>query len=618
MLNEKIEERDALFVARSAEIKQKLTKNMKISDRISNIRFFIFILTVISAVAAAYFALPPTAYLTSAVLFVGFLILVLYHTNIKRETAFLQMLEKIQSEYQARLLHQFSELSDDGQDFADLHHEFSGDLDLFGPQSLYHLLSTAQTWYGRKTFSSYLLEASRPDKTADEIRQRQEAVRENHKKLASLQKFEAIGRLSKKSAEDPRRLIAYIQNNDSVDSPVRLFWLILCALNSVSLIVFGLLAWVFFVVPPFIPLIFLILQLVLIALKYQKFKPIFVSVENFHEQLLSYVGLFSEIEESDVKASLLVEAKQVLFDTGSKRTSTASSCVRKLHATCLFIQARSQPLLFFILNVLFQYDVFCVFALETWKKQYGRRFEGYVKSLGNWEALMSLTTMTYVYPACNFPSFVKENDDQSKAAYFTAVDMGHPLIPIHKQVRNDFELPGGIALITGSNMSGKTTLLRTVGINAVLAYAGTYCCVESLEIGLMQIGSSMRIADDLSEGVSTFYAELLRIEKIVKKSREEQPLLFLIDEIFRGTNSRDRTDGARIVLRNLSKPWIIGLMSTHDYELCSKESQEGFSLLNYHFSEHYDEEGIHFDYKLSDGVSTSTNARFLMKLIGIE
>ena len=263
------------------------------------------------------------------------------------------------------------------------------------------------------------------------------------------------------------------------------------------------------------------------------------------------------------------------------------------------------------------YDNYCIYFLEKWKRESGRHLEEYLKALGMWEALMSLATLTFVYPECSFPTFVSEGDGRNQAS-FDAVRMGHPLIPVNRQVRNDFSLGSGTALITGSNMSGKTTLLRTVGVNAVLAYAGTISCADSLVIGRMQIASSMRIADNLAEGLSTFYAELLRIGAIIEKSREEEPLLYLIDEIFRGTNSRDRTDGAKIVLKNLNKPWIIGLMSTHDYELCSSDVQNGMNLKNFHFSETYDEAGIHFDYKLAEGISISANAMYLMHMIGIE
>jgi Flp pilus assembly protein TadB len=613
-----IEERDQIFSKRSEDIQTRLKKNEKKSNLISNIRFVLFILVVASLAATITFKLAALAYLVPSVLFLLFLFLVFYHAQIKRDTTLLQTLDTIHKEYLARIVHDFSPLSDTGEDFLDTNHDFSSDLDLFGSQSLYHLLSTARTWYGRTTFADYLLTAGRADKTREEIAARQAAVSELKDNLQMVQEFEAAGRLSVRSAEDPRRLLAYAEETDGDKPPVTTICLVISAINSLLFILFGLLAWGFVLIPVFVPLIFLCVQIVLVALKYQRFKPVFASVEDFHEQLLSYIGLFQKIEQSKVSADLLVNLQRDLYDEETRKSPAASLSVKRLHAICLLIQARSQPLLFFILNVLFQYDVFCIFALEKWRKSNGSRLLKYVRALGEWEALMSLTTITYIYPEFSFPVFRGSTEDPEQQAYFSAVSMGHPLIPVKKQVRNDFSLPSGISLITGSNMSGKTTLLRTVGINAVLAYAGTYCCAEKIEMGFMQIGSSMRIADDLSEGVSTFYAELIRIEKIIRKSREGKPLLFLIDEIFRGTNSRDRTDGAKIVLKNLSEPWIIGLMSTHDYELCSEENQKDFPILNYHFSEHYDEEGIHFDYVLSEGISTSTNARFLMKLIGIE
>ena len=225
---------------------------------------------------------------------------------------------------------------------------------------------------------------------------------------------------------------------------------------------------------------------------------------------------------------------------------------------------------------------------------------------------MSLSTMRIIYPEAGVPEIVDSDEP-----FFRGVGIGHPLIPEKTLVRNDFVLDKGCAMITGSNMSGKTTLLRTVGINSVLAFAGAVCPCTSLQLSLMNIGASMRIEDNLGEGVSTFYAELVKIERIVKMAESGRPLLFLIDEIFRGTNSKDRTDGAWTVLKKLHKPSIIGLMSTHDYELCKMNGNGEVDLVYYHFSEFYDDDGLHFDYKLKNGMSTETNAKYLMKLVGI-
>jgi DNA mismatch repair ATPase MutS len=176
--------------------------------------------------------------------------------------------------------------------------------------------------------------------------------------------------------------------------------------------------------------------------------------------------------------------------------------------------------------------------------------------------------------------------------------IGHPLIREEECVRNDFVLEKGACVITGSNMSGKTTLLRTVGINLVLAYAGAPVFAERLECGLMDVFTSMRVHDDLGSGISTFYAELLRVKKIIDHSHQEIPMIFLIDEIFIGTNSPDRITGARSVLKNLNRKWIIGLISTHDFELCELEQENRMKIKNYHFTEKYAGNEIKFDYKL--------------------
>ena len=233
-------------------------------------------------------------------------------------------------------------------------------------------------------------------------------------------------------------------------------------------------------------------------------------------------------------------------------------------------------------------------------------------AIGEWEALMSLASMSTIYPDGAFAEI-----EESDTPFFEAKGIGHPLISEKTLVRNDFSLEKGCAMITGSNMSGKTTLLRTVGINTVLAFSGAVCPASSLKLSLMNIGASMRIEDNLGEGVSTFYAELVKIERIVKIAESGRPLLFLIDEIFRGTNSKDRTDGAWTVLKKLHKPSIIGMMSTHDYELCKMNGNGEVDLVYYHFSEYYDDDGLHFDYLLKKGMSTETNAKYLMKLVGI-
>ena len=613
----KIQKRDRIFADRKKELSDKLTAKTAISNIYSNVRMALFLTAFISAGVLVFFKLPVFATIFFSVFAAAFIAVAIIHSQIKNQITLLNSLAFIQDEYQARIEHQFDKLPDSGEDFRDRSHDYSDDLDLFGQRSLFHLITIAQTWFGRKALAEYLVSAQKKDKSIGEIIKRQHAVNELSEKIPVLQEFQAAGRLSRRSAEDPTKLLEYAKKKIG-EKPLASFSLcIISALLSTSFAVAAVLA-AFSVISYVFPAMVAVFQLCLVALNYQKFKPVFASVEDFYVELTAYAELFEDLENAQVYSEILTDTQNVLLSKGREKAAPASARVRKLHKICLFMQARSQPILFFLLNTFFLYDNYCIFFLEKWKKESGSRLESYMRALGTWEALASLTTLTFVYPECSFPSFKEQDGTKGSQAYFAAKRMGHPLIPVDRQIRNDFSLPDGIALITGSNMSGKTTLLRTVGINAVLAYAGTICCSDSTRLGLMQIGSSMRIADDLGEGLSTFYAELLRIEKIITKGRSEEPLLFLIDEIFRGTNSRDRTDGAKIVLKNLSKDWIIGIMSTHDYELCSLDFQSGVKISNYHFSESYDDLGIHFDYRLTPGVSVSANARYLMRMIGIE
>jgi DNA mismatch repair ATPase MutS len=251
-------------------------------------------------------------------------------------------------------------------------------------------------------------------------------------------------------------------------------------------------------------------------------------------------------------------------------------------------------------------------ALDKWKREYGENVEKWLKVIGEFEALSSLALINFDYPERCFPKF---NDDD---LVLRAKGIYHPLLP-GSPVTNDVQLGRNhrILLITGSNMSGKSTLLRTLGINLVLAYAGAPVSAESFNCSLMNIYTCMRISDNLEKNISSFYAEILRIKKIVKAVTSGETIFFLLDEIFKGTNSIDRHLGAETLIDRLSRKNALGLVSTHDLELGSIEDQNN-NVKNYHFQEYYKNDDIHFDYKLKPGVSTTRNAVYLMKMAGIK
>lgn len=611
-----IESREAYFAQRESELDLLIQRFGKMSAVFSNIRMALF-LAMLASFCAGFFVSEGLWLMICGFLFlIAFAVVIALHIRINSEFKHISQLRVIQAEYRARTLHHFDKLPDDGKDFSDADHDYSSDLDLFGAKSLFHLINVGQTYYGRKKLRDLLLESQNPELSVENISLRQEAVAEFATRLNDLQDFEARGRLSRRNAHSPKAFIEYSRIRPNPESAIKKVHLVMAAILSSLLLASLVISATTDIKLYYVSLTVLLIQLVWVAWNYRRFKLAFESIEGLHPEIYTYRSLFERIENSDLKSKSLENIRDLLSDKKNARGGAASNQLKRLHIICLFIQARSQPLLFLILNSLFLYDVYCFYFLEKWVGRSGRVLPDNLELLGYWEALMSLSMMKMIYPDCAFPAFVAESD--GRKAHFIARKMGHPLIPINRQVRNDFSLPKGIALITGSNMSGKTTLLRTVGMNAVLAYSGTVCCVQSLDLGLMSIGSSMRIADSLEGGLSTFYAELLRIEKIINMSKTKEPMLFLIDEIFRGTNSRDRTDGAQLVLKHLSEDWVIGLMSTHDYQLCEANKDNTGRVLFYYFSERYDEEGIHFDYLLSPGVSTSANAKYLMRMVGIE
>lgn len=605
------EKRDADLERRSSELDQELKVIQEKAGHLADLRGASFLGVLFFLVLLFVRDEKSVFGICAVVCFLIFVVFVIRHGKLKSQAKRISMLREIHDQYIARTNHDFSRLTDDGEDLVIEKHPFSGDLDLFGKKSLFNLISVAHTAYGRRQLQKWLLVASEEQMDLSEIKGRQEAVRELSSDLKLVEELEASTKLNVKKKASPQALLAFIASETATaGSGMKTARILVTVLLWGTFIAALFLKGYFF----FIPLFFFAVQLFLMVISYKANDLSFTLVEKFYPELRAYSNIFSALENVEVKSSYLQSIKKRLYgeDDAEEKEQKASNQLQSLYKICLLIQARMQPLLYFILNIISPFDEICLSLLERWRKTSGGRIPDKLLAIGEWEALMSLATLSTIYPDGTQPEIT-----ESSEPYFVAENIGHPLIAEKTLVRNNFELKKGCAMITGSNMSGKTTLLRTVGINTVLAFSGAVCPASSLRLSLMNIGASMRIEDNLGEGVSTFYAELVKIERIVKIAESGRPLLFLIDEIFRGTNSKDRTDGAWTVLKKLHKPSIIGLMSTHDYELCKMNGNGEVDLVYYHFSEFYDDDGLHFDYLLKNGMSTETNAKYLMKLVGI-
>jgi DNA mismatch repair ATPase MutS len=260
------------------------------------------------------------------------------------------------------------------------------------------------------------------------------------------------------------------------------------------------------------------------------------------------------------------------------------------------------------------WDVHCAFALLGWRARAGERVRAWLDALGEVEALGSLAGFAFEHPAFAWPELTPGPLLEARA-------VGHPLLPEARRVGNDVRLPvaGRALVVTGSNMSGKSTMLRALGVNAVLAFAGAPVCAVTMRIGAARVATSMRIEDSLEEGVSHFYAELRRLKRVLDWAGEKgrPPVLFLLDEILHGTNSRERVLGACAVVRELVGCGALGAVSTHDLGITALERELGGKVENVHFEEQVEGEAMTFDYVLRPGIVQSSNALRLMRAVGI-
>jgi len=253
-------------------------------------------------------------------------------------------------------------------------------------------------------------------------------------------------------------------------------------------------------------------------------------------------------------------------------------------------------------------------AIDAWRRRHGAEVRRWLRAIGELEALASLAAYRYEHPADPFPEV-----DPSAVAVFDARDLGHPLIAAARMVRNDvsFTSPTRLIVVSGSNMSGKSTLLRTVGVNTVLALAGAPVRAAELRLSPLTLGATLRIQDSLLEGKSRFYAEITRVRELTDATGGPRPLLFLLDELFHGTNSHDRVIGAAGVLSALVERGAIGLVTTHDLALTAITEQVGAAAVNVHFEDWFDNGEIRFDYRMKPGPVTRSNAIALMKAVGL-
>lgn len=579
-------------------------KQSKIINIISNIRLLAFAAAVTLAILAFTTGYPIIYTALAAVALIIFIYLVIRHDKFINNRKYSIILSGINTDSLKRLQGEWSGFADDGRDFSDDGHPFSQDLDIFGSRSLFQMINTAVTFKGRLLLKNML--AGKPG-TAETISLRQEAIAELAGKLAWRQRFQAEALNVSKEMNNPESLIEWAAD---FEEQYRKPWVIAAIrlIPAVTLIL-CVLSFALHLIPFYIPVILLFAQLASLSVKKKNRYKTFAIADSYADDLRVYYKMLCRIEKTTFVSEYLMNIKNSM---NSKGGLTPSKQLDKLSRIIDSMSNRHTPF-YIIFNTFALWDYQNMVSLAKWKQNCGSCVQSWLDAAAAFEALSSLAILNHDNPEWSKPSFAKGND-----TVFEAKKLGHPLIASGR-IRNDLHIinPEKVLLITGSNMSGKSTLLRTAGINLVLAYAGAAVCAETFHASIMDIYTCIRVSDNLGKSISSFYAELLRIKEIVNAAALGGKIFFLLDEIFKGTNSRDRHTGARVLISKLSGTAAIGLVSTHDLELCSLED-ENKRIRNYHFQEYYKDGSIHFDYMLRLGASTTSNAIYLMKMAGID
>jgi hypothetical protein len=515
--------------------------------------------------------------------------------NVKR-------LQKINETEIEILNHHFTHLPD-GTKYRPEAHEYANDLDIFGRASLYQYINRTNIEQGNRLFAGWLLYPA----STETILHRQQAAEELSREIKWRQQLQSYGIATPVTIATQQKIEGWLQEpNKFLHKP---YWKILkYLLPAISFTFLILHLTDILSASSFYPLILLMLAISFIISKLVM--PSYLQLDKIAPQLESLSESTQWIENKEFHSDLLQQLKSK-YKTGFV---TSSQSIKKLKKILDLLDIRLNPLVFIPLNTFLFWDLQQIFTLEKWKKANKENIGDWFAALAEIECLSSLANFHFNHPENSFPVLT------NKEGVFIAEELGHPLIPKEKLVYNSFSTEGlnQMNLITGSNMAGKSTFLRSVGVNIVLAMMGSSVAAKSLTLSPMKVLSSMRVSDNLEESTSTFYAELKKLKEVIDAVYSNEKIFLLLDEILRGTNSADRHTGSKALIKQLVQHNAAGLIATHDLELAKMAEEFPGNIQNYHFDVQVANDELYFDYKLKRGVCRSMNASILMKKIGIE
>ena len=576
------------------DITLELSKSRKKKQLLSGLRIVLFLGML------ATFIIGATDQTWVLIVFLALLVLffqvILAFIRLQDRIAFLEQLMKMAEEATLRSLRNLKDF-DSGAAFLDKAHPFANDLDLFGQHSLFQLLNHTVSQGGAQLLADWM----KREMDIETAISRQTAIQELARNQDFSKSFEAIGRAFLKEEKSKKPFFTWLSERENwpkwyfiptVIGPIGgVLLLAMAVLEMIST------AWLG---------IWIILGIGLMSSIFMKMNKISASMP-----LLSDLKTFKKwvllLEDSKFE-DLYLQQLQASFLTKEVK---GSRILRELEQKTFLLQNRFN-LMYLIANAFFWMDFLLYYQAIQWKSKHGHLMHAWEEKFNEWQVLVSLASFTFEERLEVLPTW-------SKSPEILAIDLRHPLISPKSAIGNDFHLGKDqkTVLLTGSNMSGKTTFMRTLGINMVLANLGLGIFGKKLEIGHFLLFTSMRNTDNLGESVSSFYAELGRIKKLLEMAAKGLPVFYLLDEILKGTNTVDRIMGSEALIRQLAESPCKGIISTHDIELSQLEQKLPF-VINKSFHSQILEERILFDYKLKEGPCPSFNAHKLMELMGIK
>ncbi len=567
--------------------------------------------------------------------FAAFFGLVTYHSRVIEQEAHARRWARVNDCGRLRTTDGWRTLPTTGAGLIPGDHPYAGDLDVYGPGSLFQRVSVAHTRYGQKTLARWLAEPAE----AAEIKARQQAVRDLAPRLDFRQALEAeslaiVERAGKEPGTmevgigpNPEPLLRWAEAEPELTPRP---WVRLLAWVLPTCTVAGMVASFGFGKPMVLWTAPFLAQVVLLASQRRTTTAAFAAASSTEGAFLRYGAMLRLVEELDAAAPWVNERKARLMrkDAEGESSGIASSGIvpsqsmRSFRSIVGWFDLRHNGMVYPFVNALLCWDLHCTLALERWKARGGKYARGWFEVLGDMESISSLAGLAHDEPDFCLPRVEAHEpalEGGGREGLFEAERLGHPLIADSKRVENDVDpLRGGEALlITGSNMSGKSTFLRSVGTACVMAFAGGPVCARELRVTLCEVITSIRIADSLAGGVSHFYAELEKLKRVVDATSGPRPVLFLLDEVLHGTNSRERQIGARWVTAQLLERGALGVVTTHDSELCRLTPELMERVRQAHFRENVQGDRMTFDYTLRPGPVTEGNALRLMRLVGL-